>query len=707
MTRMAGSGETAQPNFVASGLRPDKDRPASSRTLVRGAVVIAVIVVIAIAVPAIAIHLKKAELVAELERRLEILATGRADVIAAWLEGITRPADRVVDSDLFRLFATEMDLAGGDISDLAVRPDAENQDAGLPAGLGVPLTAQLPFMEQVLTDFTKNAGFLAGYLIGRNGVAYVTSAGADPITPEQQAIAGQVFGTGTLRYGPARSSAAGLLMDIYAPVFRAQGETGQDTPVGVMLLTAAVSARLSEVLSPPPLAEPGERLRLLQLAAGTLVEILPGRAPPLQPVRTIEMTTPEQTIPFAQRQAVGGGAPVYSVGAAVTGPPWWIIQELDVEAAGQKLAGFITASVVVAILAVVTVVAAFGAFWWRLSNEHSAALAEQYRRLAARIEAQKELLDGINNTIAEYIGLKSLDGTYRYVNPAFARAIGREVDKVTGLDDAALFGQGTARRLRLSDQRALASSAVVTTNEEVYLGAKLHYLQISKVPYQGEDGKNSGIVSVARDVTELVEEQKKKDQAIQQMVAALVRAVELRDPYLAGHSRRLAGFAVAVARRLQASAGEIATVEIAANLSQIGKLAIPRELLTKPDRLSEAEILQMQQHVGHAAAVLRDIEFELPVLETVYQMHERLDGGGYPEGLSGDRIRLTARILGACDVFCARVEPRAYRVGIAPDAALAILEENDHRYDPGVVAALREVATSVTGEKLIAGVAAD
>jgi HD-GYP domain-containing protein (c-di-GMP phosphodiesterase class II) len=227
------------------------------------------------------------------------------------------------------------------------------------------------------------------------------------------------------------------------------------------------------------------------------------------------------------------------------------------------------------------------------------------------------------------------------------------------------------------------------------------------VPYQDESGEISGIVSVTRDVTELVEEQKKRERAVHQMVAALVRAVELRDPYLAGHSRRLAGFSVAIAQRLEASPEEIATVEIAANLSQIGKLAVPREILTKPGRLTEAEIMQMQQHIDHAASILRDIDFELPVLETIYQMHERLDGKGYPAGLSGDRISRTAQILGACDVFCARLEPRSYRSGIAPETALEILNQNDGRYDPAIVEALREVTASVAGEKLIAGLVAD
>jgi PAS domain S-box-containing protein len=704
---MSDGSETMKPDFISAEVDAERYRPARSRALVRGAVVIAIIMVIAVAVPAVMIQVQKSNLENDLERRLEILSRGRAEVIDTWLDGMTRPADRVVDSELFRLFATEMDLSGGDISDLATGGESTSENAEIPTGLGVPLAAQLPFMSQVLGDFVENAGFLDGYLVNRDGIAYVTSPGAETIDPGQQAIAKTVFETGRLTYGALRSDAAGLVIDFYAPVSAAQSESPLGQTVGVLLLTAPVAERLSQVLTPPPLAEPGERLKLVQRSEGGLVWVAPGGAPPLAPIENLTggLAAPGTggAIAFAERSAIGGSTAVYSVGSAVAGPAWWVVQEIDAQAARAKLGGFITAVSVVAALVVITVIAAFGAFWWRLSNEHNSALAEQFRRLAARIEAQKKLLDSINNSIADYIGLKSKDGVYRYLNPAFARAIGREVEEAVGLDDAAIFGRGTADRLEPSDRRALESGGAVTVNEEIYLGSRLHHLQISKVPYQDETGEVSGIVSVIRDVTELVEEQNKRERAVLQMVAALVRAVELRDPYLAGHSRRLTGFAVAVAQRLEAGPEEIATVEIAANLSQIGKLAVPREILTKPGRLTEAEIVQMQQHIDHVTMILRDIDFELPVLETITEMHERLDGKGYPKGLTSGQISRAALILGACDVFCARLAPRSYRGGIAPEVALDILDQNLERYDAAVVAALRGVVGSVAGEKLIAG----
>jgi HD-GYP domain-containing protein (c-di-GMP phosphodiesterase class II) len=231
------------------------------------------------------------------------------------------------------------------------------------------------------------------------------------------------------------------------------------------------------------------------------------------------------------------------------------------------------------------------------------------------------------------------------------------------------------------------------------------YLQISKAPFLDAAGEPSGIVSVTRDVTELVEQRHRKERAIQQMVTALVRAIELRDPYLAGHSRRVAEFSLAVGRQLDCSEEALATLELAANLSQIGKLAIRKELLTKPARLTAEEIAEMETHIGHAVELLQGIDFELPVVETIAHMHERLDGEGYPKRLKGEAISLTGRILGTCDVFCARLEPRSYRSGLAPEAVLDILAQNGARYDPRVIEALRQVVATVSGEKLIASIA--
>lgn len=711
---MSSASDPAETDFIAAQVDPNQFRPTRSRALSRGLTVIGIILAICIVVPIVLIQLRHSDLESELQRRLEILSAGRAEVIETWLAGAVRPAERVLDSELFRLFATEMDFSDSGIA----APDTAGDD-----GFSATLSEQLPYMEQILTDFTENAGFTAGYVINREGIAYVSTAGALLMSSLQQDIARGLFDSGAAAFGPARRAPGGVVIDFFAPIYAAQFElTGGQYPedleargqllseqtVGVLMLTIPINEMLIEVLAPPPLAEASERLVLLQRGEGDqLYRIDPAAVPPVSAVEGVAPPAPGTPLPFAERSAVGSETPVYSAGSPVMETAWWVVQEIETATAERMLGGFILAVLVVAGLVILAVVAAFGAFWWRLNNEHSSTLAEQFKALAGRIEAQRRFLDSINNSIAEYIGVKSREGKYRYLNPAFAKAVDRRTEEAVGLDDAALFGQGTAERLAQSDRRVLEQEQPVTFNAEVYLQSRLHHLQVSKVPYHDDSGATAGVVAVMRDVTELVEEQQKRERAVQQMVSSLVRAVELRDPYLAGHSRRLAGFARAVAEELDAAPEVVATVEIAANLSQIGKLAVPVEVLTKPGRLSDSEIEQLQRHVQHAASILRDIDFELPVLEAVTQMHERLDGGGYPDGLAGAQIGLPGRILGACDVFCARLEPRVYRGGIAPERALEILEQNDGRYDPQVIAALRKVAESITGEKLIADLAGD
>jgi len=697
MTGQSGSAEEALDFSTPDA--PEVTRQ-QGRLLYWGAAVLAVIAIAAVAVPALTIGAKQDQLVEQVSQRLELTAAGQAGMISTWLQGTRRLVDPIAESELLRLFAAEMDLAGGDMSRMSAQPSESDP------GLGVPLVEQIPFVERIVTDFAVNSDFLAAYLIGRNGDSFVASSGAAPFSVEQRHVAEAGFAGGETVFGAARAVSAGLVMDMAVPIYPTLTQEGQSKPVAVLLLVVPLAGGLGEALSIDPLEDPGAGRALVQYANGILTKIDPGQADALAPVEIEGFDPAVGELSFGERPSLTGHGRVYSAGAAVAGPQWWIVEELQVEIAERPLATFTNAAIIVAALVVVAVAVAFGAFWWRLSSHHNFALARQYQNFAARIQAQKQLLEAINGTVPEFIALKRADGTYRYVNPAFAKAVSRAPAAMVGLDDAAVFGQGTARRLALSDRQVTSSGEAVTVDEEVYLGDKPHYLQISKVPFRGPEGEDGGILSVTRDITDLIENQRKKERAIQQMVTALVRAIELRDPYLAGHSRLVAEFSVAVGKQLGCGEAELATLEMAANLSQIGKLALPKSLLTKPSRLTEAEVAEMESHIGHAMRVLKGLDFELPVVEAIAQMHERLDGGGYPNRLEGDEIGLPGRILGTCDVFCARLEPRSYRSGLAPDAVLDILKQNPTRYDPQVIEALQQVVATVSGEKLIASIAA-
>jgi HD-GYP domain-containing protein (c-di-GMP phosphodiesterase class II) len=151
---------------------------------------------------------------------------------------------------------------------------------------------------------------------------------------------------------------------------------------------------------------------------------------------------------------------------------------------------------------------------------------------------------------------------------------------------------------------------------------------------------------------------------------------------------------------------ELATLDLAACLSQVGKIFVPQAILVKAGQLDDAERRIMRRHVEHAVEVIGPIDFDLPIGDVIGQMHEHLDGSGYPKGLRGEQIRPLARILGVVDVFCALTETRAYRDQLSAGKALMYLAENPHLYDARVVAALAEAvaAEGVPGEGPMAAV---
>jgi putative nucleotidyltransferase with HDIG domain len=176
------------------------------------------------------------------------------------------------------------------------------------------------------------------------------------------------------------------------------------------------------------------------------------------------------------------------------------------------------------------------------------------------------------------------------------------------------------------------------------------------------------------------------------LMQALTRATEYRDPYTAGHQLAVAELAHDTGQRLGLTEADCRTLRLGAALHDLGKIAVPAEILTKPGRLTEAEMMMIRTHpqIGHD--ILADIEFAEPVRDMVLHHHERLDGSGYPDGLAGDEIAVSTRIVTTADVADAMRAHRPYR----PSLGNAVAEEHLRAhsgtlYDADVVEAVIDV----------------
>lgn len=171
-------------------------------------------------------------------------------------------------------------------------------------------------------------------------------------------------------------------------------------------------------------------------------------------------------------------------------------------------------------------------------------------------------------------------------------------------------------------------------------------------------------------------------------VGAMAAAVEMRDPYTAGHQRRVARLAREIAQAMDLPEQQCRSIHVAATVHDVGKIVLPAEILSKPRALTDIEFALVQVHSRVGSEILAPIDFPWPIADMVLQHHERMDGSGYPDRLDGDRILLEARILCVADVVEAMASHRPYRPALGWEAALRELTSNaERKYDPEVVGA--------------------
>jgi PAS domain S-box-containing protein/putative nucleotidyltransferase with HDIG domain len=242
------------------------------------------------------------------------------------------------------------------------------------------------------------------------------------------------------------------------------------------------------------------------------------------------------------------------------------------------------------------------------------------------------------------------------------------------------------------------------------------YLKDYRIKYVKKDGSNIecmvtttcwhnaerdifGYRNIIRDLTEYASLTKKLEQsnamlskALEGAIQALSTMSEVRDPYTAGHQKRVAQLAARIAVELGFPSTKVRAIHFAALMHDIGKISIPAELLSKPNALAEIEKVFIQNHPLIGYEILKNIEFPWPICEMVIQHHERLDGSGYPKHLRGEEISIEARILAVADVVEAMSSHRPYRPSLGITRALEEIATNSGTlYDSRVVKACLKI----------------
>ena len=180
--------------------------------------------------------------------------------------------------------------------------------------------------------------------------------------------------------------------------------------------------------------------------------------------------------------------------------------------------------------------------------------------------------------------------------------------------------------------------------------------------------------------------------SLHQTVHAISALIECRDPYTVKHQSGVSVLVRHIGQFMGLPADQIECLRLAGTLHDIGKIAIPAEILTKPSRLTEEEFALVRTHAEVGRRILEPIDFPWPVADIVSQHHERLDGSGYPQGLPGGEILFEAKVLAVADTLESMATNRPYRDGLGIEAALQQLNDGKHRlYDGDVVDAVMDL----------------
>jgi PAS domain S-box-containing protein len=305
------------------------------------------------------------------------------------------------------------------------------------------------------------------------------------------------------------------------------------------------------------------------------------------------------------------------------------------------------------------------------------------------------------DTIPDLVWLKDPEGVYLSCNPRFESFFGSALKDIIGKTDYDFTDAEQADSFRRHDQVAMAAAAPTVNEEEIVFAEDGHkeVLETIKTPVHDSDGRLIGILGVGRDITERKQAEegvllhaRQLQRTVEGAVLAMSHMVESRDPYTAGHERRVGELATAIGTRMGMAGAGLDALRLAGIIHDIGKIAVPAEILSKPGRLSEVEFSLIQAHPTTGFDIIADVDFGSPVAEMILQHHERLDGSGYPQGLSGAAILPESRILAVADVVEAMSSHRPYRAALGMDAALAEIRQHAGvKFDADVVAACERV----------------
>lgn len=320
-------------------------------------------------------------------------------------------------------------------------------------------------------------------------------------------------------------------------------------------------------------------------------------------------------------------------------------------------------------------------------------ITEDKQREEALRESEERYRDMVEN-INDILYVCDINGNITYISPPVESLLGYRPSEIIGRNFREFVHPEDLHFISEGYQKIVSGQVEPHEYRFIKKSGEICWIRFSSFRIvQGE--KIVGLRGILTDVTKRVQAEEERQQTLNNLrkamggiIEAMATTVETRDPYTAGHQRRVADLARAIAQEVGLSKDRTEGIHMAGIVHDLGKISIPAEILSKPTRLTDLEFALIKAHPEVSYDILKNIDFPWPVALIVLQHHERINGSGYPQGLTVEEILFEARILAVADVVEAIASHRPYRPAHGIEVALKEIEEKKGvLYDPVAVEA--------------------
>lgn len=635
------------------------------------------------------------------QEKLDLIANSRADDTSKFISSNFSELRNLADNPSLKLYLTQA-------SSVQERPTQEGTDATS----STPKTgeiAQKSYLRNLILFTAERGGFSDNKssnipanipseskgglaIFGNDNKLIVSTDMAENASADLSSQAASIKAGEDKLIDLQKDKDGNLYIGFSVPIYSIQGERDADAQIGKIIAIKTIDENLFGLLKQAGVTEKTLENLLVRSENNQYISPLIDGSPPLEKYE-------EETFP-KEKSADGfyhyvdyRGKEVLAVTHDITGTNWQLISKIDADEAFAESDAYRASLVWIFTLTLAFVTLLIIGLWWYSYSRHALMASAYFRELAAKAQAHENLLLLVTNNQPEIIYIVDENGTYFFANKNAEDAAKMAQGSLLGKNLADVQGAARAEQIASNCAEVIASGKTSTIVQKIMAHGQEKiidsaYIPLPAIPVPHIPTKTKGVLVVEQDVSEVFFERERRVMTLKKLVAALVNLVDKRDPFAANHSLLVSQIAERIAISMGLDNKIVETTKTAASLMNIGKIIVPKALLTKNSPLNDEEKITIRESMDSAFLLLKDIPFDGQVAETIRQWQEKWDGSG-KIGLQGEAILLSARIIAVANAFIGMVSPRSWRNSMEIDAANTfLLEQADSYFDKKVVVAL-------------------